>query len=37
MQTETIVQATPGLIDRETNEEVKIYDTLRHLAHPDES
>lgn len=28
---------TPGFIDLETNEEVKTYDTLRHLAHADKA
>lgn len=35
--TQKIYNHTPGFIDLETNEEVKIYDTLRHLAHTERS
>lgn len=35
--TQKLYNHTPGFIDLETNEEVKAYDTLRHLAHADKS
>jgi hypothetical protein len=35
--TQKLYNHTPGFIDLETNEEVKIYDTLRHLAYADKS
>lgn len=35
--TQKVYNHTPGFIDLETNEEVKTYDTLRHLAHSDRS
>lgn len=35
--TQKLYNHTPGFIDLETNEEVKIYDTLRHLTYADKS
>ena len=35
--TQKLYNHTPGFIDLETNEEIKMYDTLRHLAHADKS
>lgn len=36
-ETQKSYNHTPGFTDLETNEEVKIYDTLRHLTHTDKS
>lgn len=36
-ETQKTYNHTPGFIDLETNEEVKMYDTLRHLAHSDKA
>lgn len=35
--TQKLYNHTPGFVDLETNDEVKIYDTLRHLAHSDKA
>lgn len=36
-ETQKLYNHSPGFIDLETNEEVKMYDTLRYLAHADKS
>ncbi|KAF9795754.1 hypothetical protein SFRURICE_006926 [Spodoptera frugiperda] len=35
--TQKLYNHSPGFIDLDTNEEIKMYDTLRHLAHADKS
>lgn len=35
--TQKLYNHTPGFVDLESNDEVKTYDTLRHLAHADKS
>lgn len=36
-ETQKLYNHAPGFIDLETNEEVKMYDTLRHHAHDDKA
>lgn len=36
-ETQKLYNSTPGFIDLEMNEEIRAYDSLRHLAHADKT